>query len=155
MSIQEPDRYEKEQILRIPMGATADRCYVVSGFADFTTHTDPYGVPQGHLSGTSYDEEWWASYQLYIPAGPEFNQIKDVSPTAGIAGFSFLDSDEVDAQGIELENCRWDTVGSEENPALERVRLKIKLRLCGGVYSHVTKISYHFVVIGVQLSAVG
>ena len=155
MSIQEPDRYEEEQILRIPIGNTTDRCYVVSGFADFTTGTDPYGVPQGHLSGTSHDEEWWATYQLYIPAGPEFAEIKDVSPIAGIAGFSFRDSDEVDSQGIELENCRWDTVSSEEHPTLERVRLKVKLRLCGGVYSHVTKISYHFVVIGVQNSIVG
>lgn len=156
----QPQKYEPEEILRIPLsGPGTQRCYVISGFADFTAghgkESHVPWVPEGP-AGDERDDYKWRSWNLHLTVGPEFFEVIDVSPTAGIAGFSFRDSDETDATGIELENCRWDTVPvGESNPGVERIRLKIKLRMCGGLRSVVSKISYHLVTVVSEPSVVG
>jgi len=132
---------------------------VISGFADFTSRdTDRTKEPlvaEGPL-GSQNGDDYWRSWDLHLVVGPEFFEVIDVSPTAGIAGYSFPDSDETDSTGIELESCTWDTVGGgEANPNAERIRLKIKLRMCGGLRSVVSKISYHLVTVVSEPSVVG
>ena len=156
----EPYRYEPEEILRMPKaGGGVERCYVISGFADFTFDDDEdtaAPIQWEGPEGSRINDDIWVSHNLHLIVGPEFLQVLDVSPTAAVAGFSFRDSDETDSTGIELENCRWDTVGvGEPNPNAERIRLKIQLRMCGGRRSKVTKISYHLVAVVSEPSAVG
>jgi hypothetical protein len=149
----EPERYEEEQILEIPVNYGRIKCYVISGFADFTTHdTERDKSPIGFTlpDGSARGDRIWVTNQIHLVIGPDFNEVVDVSPTAAIAGYAFFNSDETDSTGIELEECRWDTVPVDGNASLERIRLKIKLRMCGGLQSTVTKISYHLVALVVE-----
>ena len=155
MAIFEPVRYETEEILSIPI-AGSNRCYVISGFADFTWGEGHVGKgPLSNVVADRDDDDLWVTHKLHIVVGREWHDVKQVSPTAAIAGYWFHNSDETDSTGIELENCKWDTVGVDGNTGLEKIRLKIKLRMCGGVQSSVTKISYHLVAIVTELSIVG
>lgn len=157
MTIIEPRRYEPEEILRIPTPVGSQRCYVISGFADFSWGENRFGGPLGMgPQGSDRDDETWVSHNVHLVVGAEYLEVFDVSPTVAVAGFHFRDSDETDDTGIELENCRWDTVGvGEPNTSKERIRLKIKLRMCGGTNSVVSKISYHLVALVSEASAFG
>lgn len=73
--------------------------------------------------------------------GPKFHQVKDVSPIVNVAGYSFRDSDETDHTGFEITSCNWDSVAEAET-GLERVRLKVRARMCGGEQSSLTILSY-------------
>jgi hypothetical protein len=157
MAILEPFRYETEEILEIPIPSSGgDKCYVISGFADFSWgDSDESGGPIGAgPHGESHHDEEWKSWAVHLVVGREWLNIKAVSPTAGIAGYWFKDSDETDSTGIELENCRWDTVGMGDS-SLERIRLKMRVRICGGIQSSISKISYHLVAIVTEVGAVG
>jgi len=147
MATFEPIRYETEELLRIPTPSGGNKCYVVSGFADFTWAEGGLGGPLSMVGGSDDDDEKWVTHNLNILVRQQWQTVIDVSPTAAIAGYWFYDSDETDSTGIELESCKWDTVGVPEKPNVERIRLKIKLRMCGGTQSVVSKISYHLTTV--------
>jgi hypothetical protein len=154
MAIFEAVRYATEESLRIPIPGS-DRCYVISGYANYSANDTKFGGPTSGITGSSTSDDTWVTHQLNMVVGGEWHDVKDVSPIASVAGFWFNDSDETDATGIEILSCRWDTVGVENNSALERIRLKVRIKMCGGGESCVTKISYHLVAIVTVLGSVG
>lgn len=153
----EPESFVGEERLRIPV-AGQDRCIVVSGMAVFSTgHTTGDGEhhPVGsQINGAGLDKRWW-KHSIRMVVGPEFSQVKDVSPIVAVAGYFFEDSDETDSTGFELGKVSWDAVSSDDNQNMERVRLKFSLSICGGEQSSITRISYHFVVTGTVNAATG
>lgn len=154
MAIHEPAEYVTEETLRIPISGTK-RCYVVSGYADFSPVGEGEGNPPfSDIRGDADSDKLWVTHNLHMVVGPEFNNVTDVSPIATVAGYAFLSSDETDCTGVVVENCRWDTVQGSTT-SVERVRLKVKLRMCGGPKSRVTKMAYHLTVIGEVFSTVG
>lgn len=154
MAIWEPTEYATEEILRIPITGKK-RCFVVSGYADFSSLGEGDGNPAfSKIHGDPDNDNLYVTHQLHMVVGPEFHNVDDVSPIASVAGYSFMGSDETDSTGVIVENCKWDTVQGSST-SVERVRLKVKLRMCGGKKSMVSKIAYHFTVIGDIFSAVG
>lgn len=159
-TIHEPSSYATEQIVRLA-NVGRDRCYAVSGYADFSdadAHDDghPMHSPlHGGGSGSS-DHRWFGIGPIHLVVGPKFAEVKDVSPIVNVAGFSFRDSDETDDTGFEITKCEWDAVSlPEPDNGQERVRLKIDARMCGGEQSSITILSYHFIVVGSVFSIVG
>jgi hypothetical protein len=157
-TIHEPTSFATEQIVRLA-NVGQDRCFAVSGYADFSDEDDvddghPLNSPL-HGAGTgSSDHRWFSVGSIHMVVGPKFHQVKDVSPIVNVAGYSFRDSDETDHTGFEITSCNWDSVAEAET-GLERVRLKVRARMCGGEQSSLTILSYHFIVVGTVLSAVG
>ena len=155
-NIIEPESFVDEERLRIPI-AGSDRCWVVSGYADFSSADEPSdGHPlNSKLTGAGLDKRRWER-TVHMVVGPKWHEVKDVSPIVNVAGYSFRDSDETDHTGYEVLSCKWDTVSlPEPEQNMRRIRLKVTLRLCGGEQSSITMLSYHFVAIGKQLAAVG
>jgi hypothetical protein len=126
----------KEERLEIPVEGL--RCLVISGYATFAG-----------MEGDEDDDYKDVSYSAHMVVGPNWLNVRDVSPIVTRAGFSHPDSDEADATGYEIKSCTWDTVG---NPApdtdSERIRLKVELEVKGGGFSHLTKLAYHLVATG-------
>jgi hypothetical protein len=155
-TIIEPESFAIEERLRIPI-AGGERCWVVSGYADFSSQDEP---DDGHplyskLNGAGLDKRWWG-HTVHMVVGPKWHEVTDVSPVVNIAGISFQDSDETDHTGYEVLSCKWDTVSlPEPEQNLRRIRLKVELRMCGGEQSSISMLSYHFVAIGRQLASVG
>jgi len=150
-----PDTLEPEQMMDIPVAGSGTLCRVVSGFANFydkNFHND-WGAPLGPppLSGDVDDDDdrKWISHTVHMVVGPKWRDVRDVSPAVYIAGFSFMDNDSADASGTEILGCTWDTVGLAEGESdLERIRLKVNLRLCGGKLYCISKLGYHLVAVG-------
>ena len=158
-TIIEPESFADEEILRIPIPGS-DRCYVVSGYADFSSSDEP---TDGHPLGSQIDglgdgssDKRWISHTIHMVVGPKFHEIKDVSPIVNIAGISFRDSDETDDTGYEILSCKWDSISlPEPEQGLKRIRLKVEIRMCGGQQSTITMLSYHLVTIVKLYAAVG
>ena len=84
-----------------------------------------------------------------MEVGPPWRSVRDVSPIVTVAGFSFKDNDSADASGTEIRSCTWDTVGlTGDQSNLERIRLKVDVRMCGGADYSVIKLAYHLVAVG-------
>jgi hypothetical protein len=95
------------------------------------------------------DDQKWVTHNVHMVVGPKWLAVRDVSPIVTVPGFQFWDSDSADASGSEILTCTWDTVGeSEGQTEFERIRLKVKLRLCGGEQYWITKLAYHLVAVG-------
>jgi hypothetical protein len=148
--IREPVSYDKEHGLKIP--STQD-CFAVSGYAKFHDGFQKSGKPHcpwtHALVGDSNDDEKWVRYRAYLIVGPKWKSLKSVSPIVTVAGYTFSDSDEADASGAHIDGCSWDTVGlPEPETDLERIRLKVELRVAGGSSYVVSKLAYHLIAIG-------
>ena len=155
-TIVQPDGYADEETLRIPI-AGADRCYVVSGYADFTPKNP--GHPLGSQIqglGTGNSDDRWVKSTIHMIVGPKVNEVIDVSPIVNVAGISFIASDETDDTGYEILSCKWDSVSlPEPEQGLKRIRLKVEIRMCGGEQSSVTMLSYHLTTLVKVFSIVG
>ena len=158
-TIIEPDKYADEETLRIPI-AGSDRCYVVSGYADFSqsnagTDGHPVGSQLDGLGDGSSDHRW-ISHTIHLIVGPKVNEVIDVSPIVNVTGISFIGSDETDSTGYEILSCKWDAISlPEPEQGLKRIRLKVELRMCGGEQSTVTMLSYHLTTLVKVFSIVG
>jgi hypothetical protein len=154
-TITEPISFEQEEVMDIPVASSGALCRVISGYANFydKNFANEHGAPLDPLiTGDVYpsdDDKKWTTYNVHMVVGPKWNNVRDVSPIVAVAGFSFRDSDSADASGTEILACKWDTVGlSEGQTELERIRLKVKLRLCGGNEYSIIKLAYHLVAVG-------
>ena len=154
-TIIEPMSFEEEQVMAIPVASSGTLCRAISGYANFYNKefANEHGAPLDvSITGDVYpddDDLKWTSYNVHMVVGPKWNNVRDVSPIVSVAGFSFRDSDSADASGTEILECKWDTVGlSEGQTELERIRLKVKLRLCGGNGYSIIKLAYHLVAVG-------
>ncbi|MGV0740919.1 hypothetical protein [Mycolicibacterium sp. XJ870] len=162
-----PVSLEPEEIMSIPVAASGAVCRVVSGYANFhdKDNHNVHGAPIGldplpgedvlqelPLIGDTYpndDDKKWSPYEVHMVVGPTWRSVRDVSPIVGVAGFSFKDSDAADASGTEILRCTWDTVGlTGDQSEMERIRLKVNLRLCGGNDYAIIKLGYHLVAVG-------
>lgn len=162
-----PESLEPEELLNVPVASSGTLCRVVSGYANFfdKSITNVYGAPIGleplpgdtvlqplPLTGDIYpddEDKKWTPYEVHMVVGPAWNAVRDVSPIVSVAGFPFRDNDSADASGTEIRGCTWDTVGlTGDQSNLERIRLKVDLRLCGGNQYAVIKLGYHFVAVG-------
>jgi hypothetical protein len=153
--IMTPETLEPEEMMNIPVAGSGVICRVVSGYANFYEKgfENVHGAPLGsEITGDVYpndDDKKWTFYDVHMVVGPKWHDVRDVSPIVNVAGFSFMDNDSADASGIEILECKWDTVGEPEGQTqLERIRLKVKLRLCGGNGYSILKLSYHLVAVG-------
>jgi len=150
-----PETLEPEEIMDIPVATSGTLCRVVSGYAnfyekDFTNH---WGAPIGSpITGDVYpndDDKKWTSYSVHMVVGPNGATCETFHRLFHIAAFYFMDFDSADSSGTEILSCKWDTVGlSEGETDLERIRLKVRLRLCGGKGYYINKLSYHLVAVG-------
>ena len=154
-TIIEPMSFEEEQVMAIPVASSGTLCRAISGYANFYNKefANEHGAPLDvSITGDVYpddDDLKWTTYNVHMVVGPKWNNVRDVSPIVAVAGFSFRDSDSADASGTEIIQCKWDTVGlSEGQTELERIRLKVKLRLCGGNGYSIIKLAYHMVAVG-------
>ena len=157
MPIVEPVGYEEEELVTINHDP-GNTCVAVSGYASFfRTFQTPSGRPMpplethNELVGEKEDDDdtQWIKYTVHLVVGPKWSSVKDVSPIVTVAGFAFTDNDSADHSGVHTDSCTWDTVGdSEPTPDLERIRLKVALRMCGGNGYNVTKLAYHLVATG-------
>lgn len=162
-----PESFEPEELLNVPVAGSGAQCRVVSGYANFFDKniTNVHGAPIGltplpgedvlqplPLSGDFYpedDDKKWSAYEVHLVVGPAWQAVRDVSPIVSVAGFAFMDSDSADSSGWEVRRCTWDTVGLTGNQNnLERIRLKVDLRMCGGRGYSVIKLGYHLVAVG-------
>ncbi|MGV0815874.1 hypothetical protein ABQF34_28320 [Mycolicibacterium boenickei] len=162
-----PESLETEEMMNIPVASSGSLCRVVSGYANFMDKniTNTYGAPIGleplpgddvlqplPLSGDFYpedDDKTWRAHEVHMEVGPTWRSVRDVSPIVTVAGFSFRDSDAANASGTEIRSCTWDTVGlTGDQSHLERIRLKVDVRMCGGAQYSITKLAYHFVAVG-------
>jgi hypothetical protein len=150
-----PVTLDAEEIMNIPVGGSGTQCRVVSGYANFyeKDFLNVHGAPLGSdITGDVYpndDDKKWTFYDVHMIVGPKWLDVRDISPIVGIDGFSFMDNDSADASGTEILECKWDTVGlSEGQTNFERIRLKVKLRLCGGEGYSILKLGYHLVAVG-------
>jgi hypothetical protein len=146
-----PENFETEQIMNIPVAGSGALCRVVSGYANFYDFINNYGEPLGSpIKGDPDDDDMiWITHEIHMVVGPKWNDVRDVSPTVFVAGFDFRDSDSADRSGTEILQCTWDTVGlSEGQTNVERIRLKVKLRLSGGEGYSIIKLGYHLVAVG-------
>lgn len=165
--IVEPESFEPEELLNVPVAGSGAQCRVVSGYANFFDKniTNIYGAPIGlaplpgedvlqelPLTGDVYpddEDKKWTAYNVHMVVGPAWHSVRDVSPIVSVAGFSFMDNDSADASGSEIRRCTWDTVGLTGDQAeFERIRLKVDLRLCGGNRYAIIKLGYHLVAVG-------
>ncbi|WP_131590582.1 hypothetical protein [Mycolicibacterium setense] len=162
-----PESLETEEMMIIPVAGTGTLCRVVSGYANFMDKdiTNTYGAPIGleplpgddvlqplPLSGDFYpedDDKTWRAYEVHMEVGPTWRSVRDVSPIVAVAGFSFRDNDSADASGTEIRSCTWDTVGlTGDQSNMERIRLKVDVRMCGGADYSIIKLAYHLVAVG-------
>ena len=162
-----PESFETEEIMNIPVASSGTQCRVISGYANFfdKSNTNVYGAPIGlgpppgsnvldplPLSGDFYpndDDKTWRTHDVHMEVGPPWRSVRDVSPIVTVAGFSFKDNDSADASGTEIRSCTWDTVGlTGDQSNLERIRLKVDVRMCGGADYSVIKLAYHLVAVG-------
>lgn len=136
MSVEEPIAFAKEERLSIPVEGL--QCLVISGYATF-----------GTMVGDDEDDYKDMSYTAHMVVGPNWLNVRDVSPIVTRAGFNHPDSDEADATGYKIKSCTWDTVGNPApNTDSERIRLKVELEVKGGNFSHLTTLAYHLVATG-------
>jgi len=154
-TITEPMSFEQEEVVAIPVASSGTLCRAISGYPNFYNKdfANEHGAPLDvSITGDVYpddDDLKWTTYNVHMVVGPKWNNVRDVSPIVSVAGFSFRDSDSADASGTEILECKWDTVGlSEGQTELERIRLKVKLRLCGGNGYSIIKLAYHLVAVG-------
>lgn len=155
-TIIEPMSFEPEEVIAIPVASSGALCHAISGYANFYNKdfANEFGAPlDPSITGDIYpsdEDKKWKTYNVHMVVGPKWNNVRDVSPIVTVAGFSFRDSDSADASGTEILQCKWDTVGlSEGQTELERIRLKVKLRLCGGNEYSIIKLAYHLVAVGI------
>ena len=147
--IVEPTSMQKEQRLKIP--TSGSDCIVISGYASFET----LGITSS-IKGDEDSDLTAISYTAQVVIGPDWLDVRDVSPTVTRAGFLHNDSDEADATGYKIKNCTWDTVGSPEpNTDNEMIRLIVDLDSRGGRKSNLLSLAYHVVAIGKLAGAVG
>ena len=135
-----PVTLDAEEVMDIPVTGSGTQCRVVSGYANFYEKDllNVHGAPQE-----------WVLYDVHMVVGPKWLDVRDCSPIVGIDGFSFVDNDSADASETEIVACTWDTVGlSDGQTNFERIRLKVKLRMCGGIRYSVLKLGYHLVAVG-------
>jgi len=149
-----PSGFEKEENVDIPVAGSGVLCRAVSGYARFYNpdFTNSHGAPiiDGGLQGDPDDDDRkWVTHNVHMVVGPKWQSVRDVSPIVTVAGFQFWDSDDADASGTEILTCTWDTVGEPDGQTeLQRIRLKVKLRMCGGHQYWITKLAYHLVAVG-------
>jgi hypothetical protein len=146
-----PENFETEEIMNIPVAGSGAQCRVVSGYANFYDFINNYGEPiDSPIKGDPDDDDTiWITHEVHMVVGPKWTDVRDVSPSVFVAGFSFRDSDSADRSGTEIMQCTWDTVGlSEGQTNFERIRLKVNLRLCGGEEYSIIKLGYHLVAVG-------
>ena len=154
--IVEPVSFEKEERLTIA-NDPGKVCVAVSGYANFFNLFDPddgepvatVAVDHNLVGDIDDDDALWIPYKVHLIVGPKFTDVRDVSPIVFVAGFTFGDPDSANADGIHIDHCTWDTVGfEEETPEFEKIRLKVSLRMCGGVRHTITKLGYHLIATG-------
>ena len=151
----EPRGLEKEERLFIS-NTPGNVCVAVSGYANFFDDFDPdsglplvYEAAQNLIGDVDDDDKLWLHYNAHLIVGPKWTDVKDVSPIVFVAGFTFRDPDSADADGIHIDHCKWDTVGFEDEvPEFERIRLKVSIRMCGGIGHAITKLGYHLIATG-------
>jgi hypothetical protein len=135
-----PVALDAEEIMNFPGRGPGTQCRVVSGYASF------YEKDFLNVHG---DDKKWVFYDVHMVVGPKWRDVRDCSPIVGIDGFSFMESDATDPSGTEILECKWDTVGlSEGQTNFERIRLKVKLRMCGGEWYSALRLGYHLIAIG-------
>jgi hypothetical protein len=118
---------------------------VVSGYASF----EPGVTPQSAIQGDPDDDIAMVDHTIHMVVGPQWKNVRDVSPIVARAGFGHTESDEADATGYVIDSCTWQTVASPApNTHLERIRLVVKLRLRGGGASWLTRLAYHLTATG-------
>lgn len=154
-TIVEPRGLEKEERLFIS-NVPGNVCVAVSGYANFFDEFhDESGLPiawagqQNMIGDLDDDDSLWIHYNAHLIVGPKWTDVRDVSPSVFVAGFTFSDPDSADSDGIHIDHCRWDTVGFEDEvPQFEKIRLKLSIRMCGGIGHTITKLGYHLVATG-------
>ena len=161
MGVIKPNSYADEHRLRIPIEPSNQRCYVVSGLADFSAHDahddgHPMGSKIHGFGDGSSDKRWFDVEPIHMIVGPKWHEIDDASPTVSVAGISFRDSDETDDLGYEIKSIEWDAFDlPAPDEGFKRVRLKVVIRMCGGEQSTINMLSYHLTILGKLFAAVG
>jgi hypothetical protein len=134
--IDAPSSQEKEQWLKFlcePIPEQGNHVVVVSGYANYDT-----------LKGSEDEDNEDVEYLLWIPAGPRWRDLNDVSPTAFIAGYVHYSSDEADNTGMSVVNCTWEFPDTPER----RIRLIVNVTIRGGDDAYLRKLGYHFTARG-------
>jgi hypothetical protein len=73
-------------------------------------------------------------------------RLTDVSPIVTPSFFSHFDSDDANATGYGVEDCKW-LIGAPNNPD-DRIRLVVNLHVRGGPDMSVRGLAYHLVARG-------
>src|SRR6201999_3188638 len=131
-----PVALDAEEVMNFPGRRSGTQCRVVSGYANFY-EKDFLNV---------HDDKKSVCYDVHMVVGPKWRDVRDCSPIVGIDGFSFMDNDAADPSGTEILECTWDTVGLPEGrTTVERIRLKVKLRMSGGEWYSMLRLGYHLI----------
>ena len=147
----EPSHYEEEHMVKVSAGNTDYR--VVSGYANFVGQDpDQHGgpTPSGDAPRGDVDSDTvWVQHTVHLFVGPEWQEVREVSPVVDIAGYAFDDSDEADDSGYHIDSCAWEAVDvPASQPPARRIRLEVKLRVRGGPGFGITKLSYQVAAMG-------
>ena len=112
---------------------------VVSGYK-------PY--PDSLIKGSGKSDSTGASYECHILVGPEWTDLRTVSPIATVSEFSHFNADDAEDTGWGVDACKWALDEVPPTTFGAQIRLKVFLHARGGPDFSVRGIAYHLVAKG-------
>jgi hypothetical protein len=108
---------------------------VVSGYAYYS---------EAQLLGNATSDSIPENHECHLKVGPKWELVNGVSPIVSVSGWTHFDSDDADATGYRVDDCKWDFPGGPGS----QIRLRVFIDARGGLLFSIRGLAYHLVARG-------
>ena len=109
---------------------------VVSGYAYYS---------DSMVLGNPISDSTPENHECRLMVGPKWKLVNGVSPIVTVSGWTHFDSDDANATGYRVDDCKWDFPGG----GFKQIRLKVFIDARGGPLFSIRGLAYHLVARGI------